>query len=164
MIRDSIHRFGAAARVGVGLLALLLLPALVQAQSVADKYRMARERQSAFNLSSSPTTVLNVNKWQCGLRNQGDTCSDVFNSPTGGGGFWPTGSPNQYMFNSGIQVLGINTGPFRSPLRSEAFIAENPASLPPPDKAARKIMELLKGERRASGVFVDLAGMDGSIK
>ena len=66
--------------------------------------------------------------------------------------------------SSGIQVLGINTGPFRSPLRSEAFIAENPASLPPPDKAARKIMELLKGERRASGVFVDLAGMDGSIK
>lgn len=64
--------------------------------------------------------------------------------------------------SSGIQVLGIDTGPFRSPLRSEAFIAENPASQPPPDEAARQIMELLKGERRASGVFVDLAKECGS--
>ncbi len=92
---------------GAGLALALLLPAAVSGQSADEKYRQMRERNSAFNLSSSPTTVLRVNQFQCGLRNQGDTCSDVFNSPTGGGGFWPTGSANQYMFNSGIQVVGV---------------------------------------------------------
>ncbi|HUF51108.1 MAG TPA: hypothetical protein VMN60_09760 [Longimicrobiales bacterium] len=99
----------AAAR-GVGvLLALVLVPALVSAQSVDDKYQRARDRGSHFNLASSPTTVLRINQYQCGLSNNGDTCTDVFDSPTGGGGFWPTGSPNQYMFNSGIQTSGIIT-------------------------------------------------------
>src|SRR5690606_30833679 len=58
-------------------------------------------------LSSAPTMVLQVNKFQCGLINDGSTCTDVFNSPTGGGGFWPTGTPDQYMFNSGLQVVGM---------------------------------------------------------
>ena len=90
-----------------GLLALVVVPSLAAGQSVDDKYRMARDRQSLFNLSSGPTVVLQVNKFQCGLINNGSTCTDVFNSPTGGGGFWPTGTPNQYMFNSGLQVVGI---------------------------------------------------------
>ncbi len=102
-------RSGRPLRLAVfgGLIAMLVLPAFVAGQSVADKYRAQRAKASQFNLTSSPTTVLQVNKFQCGLRNQGDTCSDVFNSPTGGGGFWPTGTPNQYMFNSGLQVVGI---------------------------------------------------------
>ena len=90
-----------------GVLALLFAPSAAGAQAVADKYRQARERQSLFNLASGPTAVLQVNKFQCGLINNGSTCTDVFNSPTGGGGFWPTGTPNQYMFNSGLQVVGI---------------------------------------------------------
>jgi NAD(P)-dependent dehydrogenase (short-subunit alcohol dehydrogenase family) len=64
--------------------------------------------------------------------------------------------------SSGVQVLGINTGPFRSPLRAQAFIAENPASQAPPEEAARRIMDLLKGKRPASGAFVDLAASSGS--
>ena len=48
MIRDSMNRYGATARAGVALLALLVLPALAAGQGIADKYRMARERQSAF--------------------------------------------------------------------------------------------------------------------
>lgn len=94
-------------RLVVGLLALVLLPAFASAQSVADKYRMNRERNSQFNLAAGPTAVLRVNDYQCGLVNRGATCTDVFDSPTGGGGFWPTGSPNQYMFNSGLQIAGI---------------------------------------------------------
>ncbi|MCI0433823.1 MAG: hypothetical protein L0271_09235, partial [Gemmatimonadetes bacterium] len=98
-----------AARIAgfAGILALLFAPTAADAQAVADKYRQARERQSRFNLTSGPTAVLQVNKFQCGLINNGSTCTDVFNSPTGGGGFWPTGTPNQYMFNSGLQVVGI---------------------------------------------------------
>jgi hypothetical protein len=108
MIRESTNRCGARARAGVALLALLLLPALAQGQqSVAEKYQRARQRQSTFNLSAGPSAVLKVNKFQCGLTSAGATCTDVFNSPTGGGGFWPTGSPDQYMFNSGLQIAGI---------------------------------------------------------
>ncbi|MGH7466030.1 MAG: hypothetical protein ACREK1_12690, partial [Longimicrobiales bacterium] len=88
------------------LLAVVLVPALASAQSTDDKYRN-RNRDSSFNLAASPTAVLRVNQYQCGLQSAGQTCTDVFDSPTGGGGFWPTGSPNQYMFNSGIQVVGI---------------------------------------------------------
>ena len=88
------------------LLAVVLVPALASAQSADDKYRN-RNQDSSFNLAASPTAVLRVNQYQCGLQSAGQTCTDVFDSPTGGGGFWPTGSPNQYMFNSGIQVVGI---------------------------------------------------------
>src|SRR5688572_22294633 len=105
MIRKLFN--DAAARAVSVLLALVLVPTLVSAQSVDDKYKRDRNRGSAFNLASAPTTVLRVNQYQCGLSNDGDTCTDVFDSPTGGGSFWPTGSPNQYMFNSGLQTTGI---------------------------------------------------------
>jgi hypothetical protein len=107
MIRKLFN--DAAARAVSVLLALVLVPTLVSAQSVDDKYKRDRNRGSAFNLASAPTTVLRVNQYQCGLSNDGDTCTDVFDSPTGGGSFWPTGSPNQYMFNSGLQTTGIIT-------------------------------------------------------
>jgi hypothetical protein len=112
MSRTTVERgprrgAGLRARLLAALLALAVLPSLAGAQSVEDKYRMHRDRMSRFNLAAGPTTVLAVNQWQCGLNSEGDTCTDVFDSPTGGGGFWPTGSPNQYMFNSGIQVAGI---------------------------------------------------------
>ncbi len=96
-----------AALVGA-LLALVAAPSL--AQTVADKYQRQRDqqlRESRFSLFAEPVLVLDVNQYQCGLRNQGDTCSDIFNSPTGGGGFWPTGSANQYMFNGGLNMAGI---------------------------------------------------------
>ncbi|NJD10382.1 MAG: hypothetical protein FIB01_08030, partial [Gemmatimonadetes bacterium] len=96
-----------AARWAVALLALVLLPSFAGAQSTQEKHRAQRERQSLFNLAAGPSVVLQVNQYQCGLVNTGDTCTDVFDSPTGGGGFWPTGSANQYMFNSGLQVTGI---------------------------------------------------------
>jgi len=55
-----------------------------------------------------------------------------------------------------VQVLGINPGPMQSPLRSRAYLAENPAAPPSPDDAAEQILELLLGERDASGVYVNL--------
>ncbi len=104
--RVRLGGFGRTALLGA-VVALLAVPSLAEAQS--DKYQRMRDRMrdSQFQLFSSPTMVLDVNQFQCGLRNQGDTCSNVFNSPTGGGGFWPTGSPNQYMFNAGLNIAGI---------------------------------------------------------
>ena len=59
-----------------------------------------------------------------------------------------------------MRVLGINPGPFRSSLRSQAYLAENPATQPPPDDAAAGIMRLLTGETQTAGAFVDLVSAD----
>ena len=81
-----------------------------------DAKRLADQRRDSFSLFAGPTAVLQGNQLQCGLTNDGNgTCTDVFNSPTGGGGFWPTGSPNQYIFNTGIQfaaIMGADGGPW----------------------------------------------------
>src|SRR5688500_13540018 len=73
----------------------------VSAQTSMQK-RQARKLNSPFNLSAGPNAVLQGNLVQCGVNNEGDVCTDVFDSPTGGGGFWPTGTTNQYIFNSGL--------------------------------------------------------------
>jgi len=64
---------------------------------------------SAQALLPGGSTIVNLagNDFQCGLSVNGDVCANAFNSPTDPGGFWPTGSPNAYMFNSGIQLAGI---------------------------------------------------------
>jgi hypothetical protein len=59
--------------------------------------------------NAGPNTLLQGNLVQCGINNEGDVCTDVFDSPTGGGGFWPSGTTNQYIFNSGLQIAGINS-------------------------------------------------------
>src|SRR5512132_1884923 len=58
------------------LLALVLLPSFAGAQSTQDKHRAQRE-QSLFNLAAGPSSVLQINQYQCGLVNTGDTCTDV---------------------------------------------------------------------------------------
>src|SRR5262245_58577111 len=81
---------------------------VASAQTTMDKAR-ARRANSPFNLNAGPNAVLQGNLVQCGINNQGDVCTDIFNSPTGGGGFWPSGTTNQYIFNSGLQIAGINS-------------------------------------------------------
>jgi len=61
---------------------------------------------------------------------------------------------------AGVQILGINPGPMRSPLRSRVYLAEHPAAAPDPSVAAERIVELLCGARMPSGAYVDLATMD----
>jgi len=77
------------------------------AQTSIEK-RRAMRANSPFNLNAGPNAVLQGNLVQCGINNEGDVCTDVFDSPTGGGGFWPSGTTNQYIFNSGLQIAGIN--------------------------------------------------------
>lgn len=60
--------------------------------------------------------------------------------------------------STGLQVLGINPGPMRSPLRSRAYHSENPAMQPGPEAAAERIMQLLSRDREPNGPFVDLMG------
>ncbi|MGD8726908.1 MAG: hypothetical protein PVH40_04635 [Gemmatimonadales bacterium] len=99
---------------GAGVLTAALMVA-VAATAVAEPVEGARrDRRSGFNmLRSASTWVLQGNRVECGLWNAGEVCVDIFNSPTGGGGNWPVGSPNQYIFNSGLQIAGIV--PYDSP-------------------------------------------------
>ncbi|MGQ0813188.1 MAG: hypothetical protein ACT4O1_01830 [Gemmatimonadota bacterium] len=80
----------------------------VSAQTSMQK-RRAIQANSPFNLQAGANTLLQANLVQCGLNNSGDVCTDVFDSPTGGGGFWPSGTTNQYIFNSGLQIAGVNS-------------------------------------------------------
>ena len=68
---------------------------------------LKQRRGSPFNLNAAaPNVLLAVNQFQCAVRNNGDTCADLNNSPINPGGFWPVGTPNAYMFNSGINLAG----------------------------------------------------------
>jgi hypothetical protein len=104
-----LGRSGRRVLWGGALTALLLAAGTTAIGDIhPDAKRLADQRRDSFSLFAGPTAVLQGNQLQCGLTNDGNgTCTDIFNSPTGGGGFWPTGSPNQYIFNTGVQVAGI---------------------------------------------------------
>jgi len=60
-----------------------------------------------LNLFSGFLGQQNVNRFDCGLNAVGMVCVDPRGSTTVGGGFWPKGNPDQYVFNSGLQLAGI---------------------------------------------------------
>ena len=92
---------------GGALTGLLLAASTTVIGDVSPEAKRARGQNDSFSLFAGPTAVLTGNQLQCGLNNQGYICTDVFDSPTGGGGFWPVGSPNAYIFNTGLQIAGI---------------------------------------------------------
>jgi len=55
-----------------------------------------------------------------------------------------------------IRVLGIHPGAMATPLRAEAYHAENPATVPSAAAAAEKILKLLTDEKTPADVFVHL--------
>jgi hypothetical protein len=63
-------------------------------------------KRSGLNLFALTFGVMNVNRVFCGINNIGEVCVDPTNSPVVGGGFWPKGTPDQYVFNSGLQLAG----------------------------------------------------------
>ena len=95
--------------VSAGLLAAALALAFTPAASAEPEPGAKGKRRTGFDLlQAGQTYVLQLNRVLCGLdASQAKVCTDTFGSPVGGGGYWPAGSPNQYIFNSGIQVAGI---------------------------------------------------------
>src|SRR5438445_11686043 len=67
-------------------------------------------KRSGMNLFALTFGVMNVNRFFCGINNIGELCVDPHNSPVVGGGFWPKGTPDQYIFNSGLQLAGTISG------------------------------------------------------
>ncbi len=92
---------------GGALTGLLLAAGTTVIGDVSPEAKRAGAQNDSFSLFASPTVQLRGNQLQCGLNNIGSVCTDVFDSPTGGGGFWPVGTPNAYIFNTGLQVAGI---------------------------------------------------------
>ena len=71
-------------------------------------------QNKGFRLFARPLGALVINRIYCGLSSSGEICVDSTNSSTIGGGFWPKGTADQYVFNSGIQVAGL-IGPDANP-------------------------------------------------
>ena len=91
-----------AALVGLALAAMV-------GQAAARPVPGAR-RTRGFNLFAGVNVKMVVNRVDCNVNNLGEVCVDPTNSPTIPGGFWPRGTPDQYIFNSGLQLAGVIPG------------------------------------------------------
>jgi len=111
---------------------LLAIPAETGVVSSQEKRPAQRALGSRVGLFSAPTALLNGNRVECGITNEGAICANVFRSPTGVGGNWPAGTPDGYIFASGLQVAGIN-GPGAGPWASDtvgAYLYEQSGTMP----------------------------------
>jgi len=88
--------------------ALLLLGALPLGAEARP--RPGPHRRPGFRLFARALGALSVNRVYCGLDSNGQICVDTSGSAQVGGGFWPKGTANQYIFNSGVQLAGIIGG------------------------------------------------------
>ena len=74
----------------------------VAASSVA----MAKPKPGkGFRLLSSAVTIFTTNRVQCRIFSDGSICAT--GSSTVGGGIWPRGTADQYIFGSGINIAGV---------------------------------------------------------
>lgn len=95
--------------LAAALLALALVAALPEA-AFAKPQPGARPR--GFRLFARTLGAMVVNRVYCGLNSgKGQICVDSLGSSTIGGGFWPKGSAQQYVFNSGLQIAGKINNP-----------------------------------------------------
>ncbi len=94
-------------RAGRAALATAMLVALAAVAPASAKPAPGRPaKRFGLNLFALTFGVMNVNRVFCGINNIGEICVDPTNSPVLGGGFWPKGTPDQYVFNSGLQLAG----------------------------------------------------------
>ncbi len=63
-----------------------------------------------FRLMAKAISFINVNRVYCGINSIGDVCVDSAGRGTVQGGYWPRGTGDNYVFNSGLQVAGIIQG------------------------------------------------------
>jgi hypothetical protein len=60
-----------------------------------------------WTLASVSGALLEGNRVACGIRAEGQVCVNHNAATVLGGGFWPGGTANNYVFNSGPQIAGI---------------------------------------------------------
>ena len=89
------------------VLALLVLAALPDAADAA-KPKPGVKKSRGFSLFAGVRGLMAINRVQCGVNSaKGEVCVDVTGNSVLGGGFWPRGTVDQYVFNSGLQIGGI---------------------------------------------------------
>ena len=86
---------------------LLALVAALFAPSPAGAVPEPGAKGRGFRLFARSLGALTVNRVYCGLNSTGQICVDSTGSSTIGGGYWPKGTADQYIFNSGLQLAGI---------------------------------------------------------
>ena len=96
------------------LLALALAAALPSSAMAKPEPGAKKSTARGFRLFARPLGAMTINRIYCGLSSDGQVCVDSTNSSTVGGGYWPKGTADQYIFNSGLQLAGI-VGPDGGP-------------------------------------------------
>ncbi|HET7023951.1 MAG TPA: hypothetical protein VFI39_01945, partial [Gemmatimonadales bacterium] len=91
---------------GVTLAALLAL-AVALPVGLSARPKPGVTPAGSFRLFGRSLGAATVNRIYCGLLSSGKVCADSTNSSTIPGGFWPKGTGNQYVFNSGMQFGGV---------------------------------------------------------
>lgn len=89
------------------LLALALAAALPSSASAKPEPGAKKKASRGFRLFASPLGAITINRVYCGLNSDGEVCVDSSNSSTIGGGYWPKGTADQYIFNTGLQLAGV---------------------------------------------------------
>ncbi|HTS89777.1 MAG TPA: T9SS type A sorting domain-containing protein [Gemmatimonadales bacterium] len=92
---------------GVLLAAVLGMMASVLVASPAAAGPQPGAKPKGFRLFARALGAYTINRIYCGIASDGEICRDSTGSSTIGGGFWPKGTADQYIFNTGIQVAGI---------------------------------------------------------
>jgi hypothetical protein len=92
---------------GVLLAVLLAVVASVTLAASASAEPQPGVKRKGFRLFARSLGAMTINRVVCGLSSTGQICTDSTNSSTIGGGFWPKGTPDQYIFNTGLQLAGI---------------------------------------------------------
>ena len=100
-------RFGMRGALACGLLAFAMAAVL---PSVASAKPEPGVKRSGFRLFARSLGAMTINRVYCGLSTSGEVCVDSTNSSTIGGGYWPKGTGDQFVFNSGLQLAGIIGG------------------------------------------------------
>jgi len=87
------------------VLALTALAVIVGVTPAAAKPKPGVKRASS-NLFALTAAIMEVNHQYCPVINTGNVCTDPSGSGVIEGGFWPKGTPDSYIFNSGLQIGG----------------------------------------------------------
>jgi hypothetical protein len=94
---------------GLGLAAFVvgMAPGSASAAALPRPGTSGKVKQGLF---AKAISFINVNRVYCGINNIGQVCVDSAGRGTVQGGYWPRGTNDNYVFNSGLQVAGVVQG------------------------------------------------------
>jgi hypothetical protein len=108
MTVQSLARLSWPVLVAGALVAAAAAPSAPPPLDVAAVGATPGRAASAFRLFAGARNVLiAANRVSCNVNNVGNACVSPTGSPVVGGGFWPRGTNDQYIFSGGLQVAGI---------------------------------------------------------